>query len=385
MKNYKGLYHDNDIKAPNYEHGAHFKYSDLVEALKKLQVDLSKDKHNLEINNYPTKDDKILINVSPKKHKKFKLKDIKNNENHRYNEINYTERNDKEIKEGNIDIFIKYSKDTDKDLFKRKRNHKHLKLPKELCKSLDRNKSKLPTINSNLNSISLRKNHHKFNETEKVLILDKNNENFDESEKVLIFDKNNKESEEKEKDKNKKNEDNSNNNNILNEITNRKKNKSKTNRKHYESEIFLPKIKYNYYNQMTINKEDKDKDLDNEIFENKEKNNDNINTIIISPIKKHSHGMLTNILSTERKANKEDLLQDSENKNLNYKLKSIFETERKIKHHNRHNNHHFSLNSRNKIFHMKHMETTNNELSKQIYNLKKNLLSNNFRNPNILE
>ena len=67
MKNYKGLYHDDNIKAPNYEHGAHFKYSDLVDPLKKLQVELSKEIPNLEINNSPKKDDKILINESPKK------------------------------------------------------------------------------------------------------------------------------------------------------------------------------------------------------------------------------------------------------------------------------------------------------------------------------
>ena len=38
MKNYKGLYHDNNIKAPNYEYGAHFKYSDLVEAFKNYKL-----------------------------------------------------------------------------------------------------------------------------------------------------------------------------------------------------------------------------------------------------------------------------------------------------------------------------------------------------------
>ena len=376
MKNYKGLYHDNNMKAPNYEHGAHFKYSDLVEALKKLQVDLSKDIPNLEINNSPTKDDKTLINESLKKHKKFKLKNIRNNENQRYNEINYTERkSDKGTKKENNDIFIKYSKDSDKELFKRKRNHKKLKLPKELCKSLDRNESKLPAINSNLNSISLRKNFHKFDETEKVLIVDKINEKFDEDEKILIADKDNKEFEEKEK--NIKNEDN---NNIINEIISKKRNKSKINKKHYESEIFLPKIKYNYYNQITIEKEDKD--FNNEKIGNKQQNNDNINSTINSPVKKPSHGMFTNILSTENNANKEDLFQNSEKKILNYKLKSIFETERKIKHHN---NHHFSLNSRNKIFNMKHMDTASNEMSKQIFNLKKNLLSNNIRNPKISE
>jgi hypothetical protein len=376
MKNYKGLYHDNNIKAPNFEHGAHFKYSDLVEALKKLQADLSKDGPNLEIYNSLNKDSKTLINESPKKHKKIKLKHIKNKENQRYNEINYTERNnDKEIKIENNDILIQYSKDTDKELFKRKRNHKKIKLPKELCKSLDRNESKLPAINSNLNSISLRKNFHKFDETEKVLIVDKINEKFDEDEKILIADKDNKEFEEKEK--NIKNEDN---NNIINEIISKKRNKSKFNKKHYESEIFLPKIKYNYYNQITIEKEDKD--FNNEKIGNKQQNNDNINSTINSPVKKPSHGMFTNILSTDKNENKEDLFQNSEKKILNYKLKSIFETERKIKHHN---NHHFSLISRNKIFNMKHMDTASNELSKQIFNLKKNLLSNNIRNPNISE
>ena len=189
MKNYKGLYHDdNDIKAPNYEHGAHFKYSDLVEALKKLQVDLSKDKLNLEINNTPNKDDKKLTNESTKKLKKIKLKNINNNENKRYNEINYTERNnDKEIKIENNDIFLKYSKDTEKELFQRKRKHKKIKLPKDFCKSLDRKESKLPTINSNLNSISLRQNFHKFDENEKLLIVDNINEKCDESEKVITI------------------------------------------------------------------------------------------------------------------------------------------------------------------------------------------------------
>ena len=181
----------------------------------------------------------------------------------------------------------------------------------------------------------------------------------------------------KEKDKNIKNEDN---NNIINDIINRKKNKSKTNRKHFESDIVLPTIKYNYYNQIKLEKDDKD--LDYEKIENKEQNNDNINSTINRIPKKHSHGMLTNILSTENKANKEDLFQSSENRILNYKLKSIFETERNIK---RHNNHHFSLNGRNKMFNMKHMDTASNVLSKQIFNLKKNLLSNNIRNPKISE
>ena len=224
----------------------------------------------------------------------------------------------------------------------------------------------------NLNSNSLRKRHHKLDETEKVLIVDKSQAKYDESEKVLIADKDKKEYEEN--DKNKKHEDFT---SILNEINNRKRNKSKTNRKQYESEILLPTIKYNYYNQIKIGKEEKD--LDDEKIENKEKNNDNTNSTIIIPIKKHSHGMLTKALLNEKNFNKEDLFQNSEKRNLNYKLKSIFETERKIKHHN---NHHFSLNSRNKIF---NTEATTNELSKQIFNLKKNLLSNNIRKPKISE
>ena len=41
MKEYKGFYHNEQQKISTYEHGAHFKYSDLVNELNKL---IKKDK-----------------------------------------------------------------------------------------------------------------------------------------------------------------------------------------------------------------------------------------------------------------------------------------------------------------------------------------------------
>jgi len=41
MKDYKGLYHNDNSITPCFEHGAHFKYLDLVNALLELQKNYS--------------------------------------------------------------------------------------------------------------------------------------------------------------------------------------------------------------------------------------------------------------------------------------------------------------------------------------------------------
>ena len=72
MKHYKGLFYNDKSIAPSFEHGAHFKYLDLVNALQKLQNELSSknDVQNLETNYSPVKNDILIVDKRIKKHKK---------------------------------------------------------------------------------------------------------------------------------------------------------------------------------------------------------------------------------------------------------------------------------------------------------------------------
>ena len=80
MNDYKGLYHDQSLETQYFEHGAHFKYIDLFNALKELQSKFySKDEiQNFEKDNSlgesPIKSDITLINEKMEKFKIYKLK-----------------------------------------------------------------------------------------------------------------------------------------------------------------------------------------------------------------------------------------------------------------------------------------------------------------------
>ena len=111
MKFYKGLYYNDKTKAPSFEHGAHFKYADLVNALQQLQNELSSkiDIQTLETNYSPIKNDILFIDKRIKKHKKFRLSskflNIETKDNERYNQIDIqtnnieNDKNEKKIEE----------------------------------------------------------------------------------------------------------------------------------------------------------------------------------------------------------------------------------------------------------------------------------------------
>ena len=76
MKEFKGLYHNEETRIPSFEHGAHFRYLDLFNALKELKSNLSNknESQNLEIYNTPNKNEILLIKENNKKPKHYKLK-----------------------------------------------------------------------------------------------------------------------------------------------------------------------------------------------------------------------------------------------------------------------------------------------------------------------
>ena len=367
MKNYKGLYYEGDKLAPSFEHGAHFKYSELVNALKQLQNEISNkiDIQNMETNYSPIKSDIILFNERFKKPKKYKLKSNllydEKIENKRYRDteiINEFEKNDTEHKnirdesekkeeiEKKENFYKIVPFNSHKNMFKRKRNNDEEKLPKI-------------NTNNNYNSISLKKssdNHKKF--VDRIIYdFDKENENNNrifgyniknvDSEKDINIDIQ-KEIKSKKSKRNKRNKNNTNKNN---------------------SNDTLPKINSSYYNQITQENENKKK------YESLETQNHLIDSIKESSIKKHHHHhhhksthknisklLLNNnnILGTE--------IQKKKNDFNNYRLKSIFETEKKIKNNN-------LLMSERNLYNQNYIETINNDMAKHIYKLKKNLLN----------
>ena len=122
MKEFKGLYHEEKSYIPCFEHGAHFKYLHLVNALKELQLNLynRNDLETLEITESPIlKNDKILLlNDSNKKYKHNKLKKYlltEKNENIRYNDIFCDNKNENEKNEKS---YNKYIRDINDSMYK---------------------------------------------------------------------------------------------------------------------------------------------------------------------------------------------------------------------------------------------------------------------------
>ena len=78
MLDFKGLFHDNDIKHNYYEGGAHFKYSDLVKKLNKLIKYLSPNRisQNYTLSTSTLDENKKIKNKLRKKQKKNKKCDL---------------------------------------------------------------------------------------------------------------------------------------------------------------------------------------------------------------------------------------------------------------------------------------------------------------------
>ena len=164
MKEYKGFYHDTKDTTKLYEFGAHFKYSELFQALKNIQIKQENNETFNENNNISLNIKSNAENELTKKRKKYKLKSMNLNINNRYNLV--TEN--KETNKNNIDT-IQEEED----------NENEPKINRSMAKSLD--KVLLPTIKTNnINNkdiYSRRKNKNQYRLTERFINEDKNTYN----------------------------------------------------------------------------------------------------------------------------------------------------------------------------------------------------------------
>ena len=153
MKEYKGLYHNVQDKTKYFEYGAHFKYSELYNALNDLLVNQLKENPTSEKEiNLSTLKIENKEEVPEKKRKKYKLK-THVTKNNRY--LN-TDANDKEDEKNKIDVI-----EEEQDNIKKTHIHKKNRF---MTKSLD--KVNLPQISSN-SLISLQ-NHHLLTEPKEI-------------------------------------------------------------------------------------------------------------------------------------------------------------------------------------------------------------------------
>jgi len=330
MKEYKGLYHDEKKDIVSFEHGAHFKYLDLYNALMNLQSknssrnDLQYLETDYSQNLNGNNNDILLFKPKSKKKKKIKLKE-RNNDNNRYHDNDYPNYDDEINKNSNNAINIRGS-------FTHKR--KDIKIPNTfVSRSVDRSKNKLPTIlqnsigNNNLASLNSNKEDDDFKIEDEI-------------------------------------------NRIANSKTMKIKNINlHKNRKSNKGDL-LPIISSFNYNKNT-NEEG------NILDESKSRIKDNQ---IIKRFQNHAVTKINN------KNNYKFLLNDMYGSNLedqkskimpNIKIRSIFDTEKQIKNHK-------LLNRINNNYHNNYVETINNDLSKQIYQLKKQLLGKSIKNSNLI-
>ena len=153
MKEYKGLYHNVQDKTKYFEYGAHFKYSELYNALNDLLVNQLKENPTSEKEiNLSTLKIENKEEVPEKKRKKYKLK-TNVTKNNRY--LN-TDANDKEDEKNKIDVI-----EEEQDNIKKTHIHKKNRF---MTKSLD--KVNLPQISSN-SLISLQ-NHYLLTEPKEI-------------------------------------------------------------------------------------------------------------------------------------------------------------------------------------------------------------------------
>ena len=178
-------------------------------------------------------------------------------------------------------------------------------------------------------------------------------------------------------------------NTILNEMKNKKLNKSKKNVRNYEN--YFPKIHSFRYNQACLEEQNKDISIEEveeeQIYIKNSKlsriqNSIDANKLKIPPLKKKSHKGLSrlflNDISNIKKNDMKEIKNNDENQNsrfvLNGRLKSIFQTEKQLKSNN-------LLTDRilhNKIV----LDKINNDMAQEIYNIKKHKLNNKIEEEN---
>lgn len=370
MKEFKGLYHNEKTRIPSFEHGAHFRYLDLFNALKELKSNLSNknESQNLEIYNTPNKNDILLIKENNKKPKHYKLKTnlvTETNDNQRYKDLDNINEYEKDEKKYNI-----YLRESNKDLLnKSKRNFNE----KGLSKSIDRVKDRLPKIKNKKNPISLRnKSYNPQNLVERIIYDFEDTKSIDQN--IFEIKDNN--------TRNKNMEINNNNNTIETEISNIKLNSLKMNKRNSDKGEILPKINSFRNNQIQDNLEDIEED-ESQYQNNKNRINNSIDTKSIKfrlSNKKSFKGLNRFFINDSN--NKNNIIENSEKRRskaiINNRLKSIFETEKQIKHNN------LLFNEKSKNYNNNYFETINNDIAQQIYQLKKQLLINTNKKSKIV-
>ena len=370
MKEFKGLYHNEKTRIPSFEHGAHFRYLDLFNALKELKSNLSNknESQNLEIYNTPNKNNILLIKENNKKPKHYKLKTnlvTETNDNQRYKDLDNINEYEKDEKKYNI-----YLRESNKDLLnKSKRNFNE----KGLSKSIDRVNDRLPKIKNKKNPISLRnKSYNTQNLVERIIYDFEDTKSIDQN--IFEIKDNN--------TRNKNMEINNNNNTIETEISNIKLNSLKMNKRNSDKGEILPKINSFRNNLIQDNLEDIEED-ESQYQNNKNRINNSIDTKSIKfrlSNKKSFKGLNRFFINDSN--NKNNIIESSEKRRskaiINNRLKSIFETEKQIKHNN------LLFNEKSKNYNNNYFETINNDIAQQIYQLKKQLLINTNKKSKIV-
>ena len=140
MEEYKGIYHNVQDKTKLFEFGAHFKYSELYNALMELQLKEQKENIHLDIEekekSSSSKNKHKEEHSHEKKRKKYKLKTHINEHNNRY--LN-TDINKKDNEKNEFSV-IEEENDNKKEAHTRKKHH-------FITKSVE--KIQLPNISSN--------------------------------------------------------------------------------------------------------------------------------------------------------------------------------------------------------------------------------------------
>ena len=309
MNDYKGIYHNVQDKTESFEFGAHFKYSELYNILKDLQIK-QQNENKVEDDKYisPKKtENKEEIEIT-KKRKKLKLKTFAGNDNKRYLITDVTKKDN-----DNDDFSVIEEEQENKKVHKRKKN-------KYMTKSVE--KVRLPNISSN-SLISLQN-----------MVSHKN----------ILAESYDAHNLKKKKDKDKK-------------INFPKINALHRNNPLFESEknhmIFETQSRFQDNGAIKIYNGTEDKESSNQ-----------------SSSKNHQFLQLNNISQDNDNEGKNEFLAKPQRRTN--KLLSIFEKEKLRKN----NNYNLFLGEKNIYLNKEHRDIMNNEMAKQIHNLKKQLKGN---------
>ena len=323
MKDYKGIYYDNNKDTTKfYEYGAHFKYAELFERLKKLQKERNEDILLIENKPYTIQTENNIDYIELKKaRKKYKLKTLAEKENIRY--LNVKSILNKEDEDGNK---VSINKEEDNNYFNQ--NRKKTKL---MTHSLD--KIRLPNIN--------------FKSTKNAIIF--RNKLLNLNNKLTMS-----------------------NNNIKQNINITLKNNPSNKSLDKQINIKNHKNKFPIINSF----------YNNTISQQETENNQNTGIEAQSTIKifRNNNKALLKPILVSKDNYDENIEIGTKYKRKKEKLVSIFEKEKQIKNNNSNNNirnNNLFLGEKKNYSYNRKEFVNNDEMSKKIYNLKKKIFGDN--------